>query len=169
MAFTKSGTKSCSGIGAKPLVKSLALYCSLAFLSHFTKIGQEAFTSVIYIESYVNRLTFLKRQPVGRVPPDLLRLKILPAVSSLMLLADTRPPLPPVSCLPRLPFRTSARWRPARSWRPPARHRWPRRGGSRRSGLRRCSGLGRAVLLCGWATGRPGPPDPSRRQPAPSG
>ena len=58
-------------------MKSLALYCSLAFLSHFTKIGQEAFTSVIYIESYVNRLTFLKRQPVGRARPDLLRVTIL--------------------------------------------------------------------------------------------
>src|SRR5713226_9931370 len=72
------------------------------------QIGQGAFTSVIYIELYVNRLTFLKRRPVGRVPPDLLRLKVLPAVSSLMLLADTRPPLPPVSFSPRLPFRTSA-------------------------------------------------------------
>src|SRR5260370_26087018 len=153
MAFTKSGTKSCSGIGAKPLVKSLALYCPLAFLSHFTKIGQEAFTSVIYIESYVNRLTFLKRQPVGRVPPDLLRLKVLPAVSSLMLLADTRPPLPPVSCPPRLPFRTSARSRPARSWRPPARHRWPRQGGSRRSELRRWTDLWGAPLPCGWWAG----------------
>jgi hypothetical protein len=57
-------------------VKSLALYCPLAFLSHFTKIGQEAFTSVIYIELYVNRLTFLKRQPVGRAPPDLLYVTI---------------------------------------------------------------------------------------------
>src|SRR5713226_2228302 len=137
-------------------------------ISHFTKIGQGAFTSVIHIESYVNRLTFLKRQPVGRVPPDLLRLKVLPAVSSLMLLADTRPPLPPVSCPPRLPFRTSARWLPARPWPPPARHRWPRRGGSRRSGLQRCSGPGRAVLPCGWSTGWPGPPGRARHQPAPS-
>src|SRR5260370_36551992 len=118
MSCGKRGTKSCSRRVAKPLVRSLALYCSVALLSDYTKIGQEAFTSVIYIESYVNRLTFLKRQPVGRVPPDLLRLKVLPAVSSLMLLADTRPPLPPGSCPPRFRFRTSAQCRPARSGRP---------------------------------------------------
>src|SRR5260370_12216610 len=72
-------------------------------ISHFTKIGQGAFTPVIHIESYVNRLTFLKRQPVGRVPPDLLHLKVLPPVSPLILLADTRPPLPPITFSPRLP------------------------------------------------------------------
>src|SRR5260370_7205738 len=55
-------------------------------ISHFTKIGQGAFTSVIHIESYVNRLTFLKRHPVALVPPHLFRLQFPPPLPSPCLL-----------------------------------------------------------------------------------